>query len=68
MGRTLDFNLGDFDTVALLTPVTDAADESVAGHLPSDLIHRGGGIAIDLRNVAQVVQRIGESGLSVETG
>jgi hypothetical protein len=68
MGRSLDFNLADFDTVALLTPVTHAADEWVAGHLPSDLIRWGGGIAIDVRNVAQVVQRIGESGLSVETG
>jgi len=53
MGRSLDFNLADFDTVALLTPVTHAADEWVAGHLPSDLIRWGGGIAIDVRNVAQ---------------
>lgn len=66
--RSLDFNLADFDTVALLTPVTRAAEEWVAHHLPGDLIRWGGGVAIDVRNVAHVVQRIAECGLIVETG
>jgi hypothetical protein len=68
MGGSIDFNLADFDTVALLTPVTRAAEEWVEGHLPRDVIRWGGGIAIEARNVAQVVQRICESGLRVETG
>ena len=68
MGESIDFNLADFDTVALLTPVTHAAEEWVADHLPRDVIRWGGGIAIEARNVAHVVQRICESGLSVETG
>jgi len=68
MGGSIDFNLADFDTVALLTPVTRAAEEWVEGHLPRDVIRWGGGVAIEARNVAQVVQRICESGLRVETG
>ena len=41
MGSYLDFNLANFDTVALLTPVTPAANKWVAEHLPDSLIRWG---------------------------
>jgi hypothetical protein len=66
MGSRLDFNLANFDTVALLTPVTPAANQWVAEHLPDSLIRWGGGVAIEARNLARVVQEIGASGLFVE--
>ena len=63
-----DFSLADFDTVALLTPVTAAAAAWVEAHLPENVIRWGGGMAIEARNVSAVVQRIDECGLRVETG
>ena len=38
MGRAVDFSLADFNTVTLLTPVTDAATAWVANHLPHNLV------------------------------
>jgi hypothetical protein len=67
MAYDVDFSLADFDTVTLLTPVTEAAAAWVADHLPAGLIRWGGGIAIEARNVSAIVQDISESGLRVET-
>lgn len=67
MGRAVDFSLADFNTVTLLTPVTDAATAWVANHLPHNLIRWGGGIAIETRDVEVVMHDINESGLLVET-
>jgi hypothetical protein len=67
MGHSVDFSLADFDTVTLLTPVTEAATAWVAHHLPHNLIRWGGGIAIQTRNIELVVRDISESGLRVET-
>ena len=66
MGCSIDFSLADFDTVTLLTPVTEAATAWVADHLPHNLIRWGGGIAIQTRNVELVMRDIKESGLRVE--
>jgi hypothetical protein len=66
MGSYLDFNLANFDTVALLTPVTPAANKWVAKHLPDNLIRWGGGVASEARNLAVVKQQINDSGLLVE--
>lgn len=67
MGHSVDFSLADFDTVALLTPVSDAAAAWVAKNLPKSLIRWGGGIAIEASSVSTVVREIGECGLRIET-
>lgn len=66
MGCSIDFSLADFDTVTLLTPVTEAATAWVVDHLPHNLIRWGGGIAIQTRDVELVMRDIKESGLRVE--
>jgi hypothetical protein len=37
----VDFTLADFDTVSLLTPVTPAANEWVAVHVPETALRWG---------------------------
>jgi hypothetical protein len=61
----VDFTLADFDTVSLLTPVTPAANEWVAAHVPETALRWGGGLAIEASNVSLMVHEIDECGLNV---
>lgn len=56
---------GPFTTVYLLHPLTDAAREWVAEHLPEDAQRLGNGIAVEHRFIRDIVDGARNDGLAV---
>jgi predicted thioesterase len=56
---------GPFTTVYLLHPLTDAAREWVAEHLPEDAMRLGNAIAVEHRYIGDIVDGARNDGLSV---
>jgi len=56
---------GQFTTVYLLHPITDAAREWVAEHLPEDAQHLGESIAVEHRYIHDIVDGARNDGLAV---
>ncbi len=67
-GRSADFFLtgeGPFTTVYLLHPLTDAACEWVADHLPEEAQRLGNAIAVEHRYIRDIVDGARNDGLAV---
>jgi hypothetical protein len=60
----MDFTVADHGSIVILTPLTEAAQDWVADHLPEDAMTWGGGIVIEPRYVALILAGIGEDGLT----
>ena len=60
-----DFLVTGGGTVYLLHPLTDAAREWVAEHLPEDAQRLGNGIAVEHRYIGDIVCGARNDGLSV---
>jgi hypothetical protein len=56
---------GPFTTVYLLHPLTDAAREWVAEHLPEDAQRLGNGTAIEHRFIQDIVDGARNDGLAI---
>lgn len=56
---------GPFTTVYLLHPLTDAAHEWVAEHLPEDAQRLGNAIAVEHRYIRDIVDGARNDGLAV---
>lgn len=62
---TTDFVLTDHGTIALLTPITDAAKQWSDEHLPEDRQMFGDSTVIEPRYVLDILHGINEAGLSL---
>lgn len=60
-----DFILQDHGSISLLTPITEAAREWVAEHLPEDAPIFGLSFAIEHRCVEPILHGIADAGLTV---
>jgi hypothetical protein len=60
-----DFYVANHGSIFLLTPVTQAAREWVAEHIPEDAPALGHSIAIEHRFVGEVLAGITEDGLKL---
>lgn len=60
-----DFLFTDHGSVTVLTPLTVAARDWVAEHLPDDALTFGRGIVIEPRYVAPILEGIADDGLEV---
>lgn len=61
-----DFLLCDEGSIAILTPMTEAAEDWVAEHLPEDAMRFGPGVVIEHRYVADIVDGLVADGLSIK--
>ena len=61
-----DFNFADHGSVTILTPLTEAANEWVNDHIPSDAMRWCGGIVIEPRYASAILDGIACDGLTVE--
>jgi hypothetical protein len=59
-----DFRLADHGSICLLYPLTPAAREWAAEHLPTDAFWCGAGMVIEPRYVAPIVDGIQADGLT----
>jgi hypothetical protein len=60
-----DFTFNDHGSIAILTPLTEAAKDWVAVHLPDNALTFGGGVVIEPRYVDHILEGIDEDGLTV---
>lgn len=61
-----DFYLQDEGSIAILIPLSDAAEDWVAEHLPEDATRWGNGVVVEHRYVAPIVDGLTADGLSIE--
>ena len=62
----VDFEVSGGGTVYLLRPLTDAAREWVAEHIPEDAQYLGDAVAVEHRYIADIVSGIRNDGLTVQ--
>lgn len=60
-----DFTFNDHGSVAILTPLTEAAQDWVAAHIPDDALTFGRGIVIEPRYWPDIIWGINDDGLTV---
>ncbi len=60
-----DFELSNHGTIFIFTPLTPAARDWVAEFLPEDAQHWAGGVAIEHRDISDVVVGAQRDGLTV---
>lgn len=65
MATQPDFLFADHGSIILLTPITEAALDWVAAHIPDDAQTFGGGIAIEHRYWPDIIWGINDDGLTV---
>jgi hypothetical protein len=60
-----DFIVTDHGTIALLTPITDAAKQWVEDHLPEDRQTFGDSVVVEPRYLLDILHGINEEGLKL---
>jgi hypothetical protein len=60
-----DFHFTNHGSVTILTPVSSAAQEWAAEHLPEDAMRWAGGIVIEPRYLGDILDGITNDGLTV---
>lgn len=60
-----DFLFANHGSVTILTPLTEAAQDWVAEHLPDDALTLGSGVVIEPRYVAPILEGLVDDGLTV---
>jgi len=60
-----DFLFVNHGSATILTPLTEAARDWVADHLPDDALTFGGGVVIELRYVDNILEGLTDDGLTV---
>lgn len=60
-----DFRFANHGSIAILTPLTEVADEWVAEHLPDDAMRWAGGVAIEPRYVEPILEGLQGDGLAI---
>jgi hypothetical protein len=63
---TIDFTVSGGGSVYLLQPLTEAARDWCAEHIPADAQTWGGAIAVEHRYIGPLVDGIAGDGLTVE--
>jgi hypothetical protein len=60
-----DFAVQDEGSIYLLHPLTEAAEEWIAEHIPSDAQYLGKAVAVEHRYIGGIVEGIKADGLTV---
>jgi hypothetical protein len=63
-----DFSVENHGSIILLRPLTDAAEEWIAGNLPEDRVTFGGATVIEPRYILAVIEGIMSDGLTFDGG
>jgi hypothetical protein len=61
----MDFQFVNHGSIAVLTPISAAANDWVAEHLPEDSVRWAGGVVIEPRYADDILNGAQEAGLSI---